>query len=70
MTVPAHFKPQQVQATKDACRIAGIQHNPILIKEPVAAALAYGMDNYKDQRKNVLVFDFGGGTLDITIMTV
>ncbi len=66
VTVPAYFNDDQRQATKDAGVIAGLEIIRI-INEPTAAALAYGLDKgSKEQR--VLVFDFGGGTLDVTIM--
>lgn len=66
ITVPAYFNDAQRQATKDAGAIAGLEVVRI-INEPTAAALAYGVDKAgKDER--ILVFDFGGGTLDVTIM--
>jgi len=65
ITVPAYFDDNQRQATKDAGQIAGLEVIRI-INEPTAAALAYGLDKEKEQK--VLVFDFGGGTLDVTIM--
>jgi molecular chaperone DnaK len=67
ITVPAHFNDAQRQATKDAGRIAGLEVLRI-INEPTAAALAYGMD--KLQNETVLVFDLGGGTFDVSILTV
>ena len=67
ITVPAYFNDAQRQATKDAGRIAGLEVKRI-INEPTAAALAYGMDKKKDQI--VAVFDFGGGTFDISILEV
>jgi molecular chaperone DnaK len=67
ITVPAYFNDAQRQATKDAGRIAGLEVKRI-INEPTAAALAYGMDKKKDQV--VAVFDFGGGTFDISILEV
>ena len=66
ITVPAYFNDNQRQATKDAGSIAGLEVVRI-INEPTAAALAYGLDNIKKSQK-VLVFDLGGGTLDVTIM--
>ncbi len=66
ITVPAYFDDNQRQATKDAGRIAGLDVVRI-INEPTAAALAYGLDKQGKEMK-VLVFDFGGGTLDVTIM--
>lgn len=66
ITVPAYFDDNQRQATKDAGTIAGLEVVRI-INEPTAAALAYGLDKSKKEEK-ILVFDFGGGTLDVTIM--
>jgi len=66
ITVPAYFNDNQRQATKDAGAIAGLEVVRI-INEPTAAALAYGLDNSKQSQK-ILVFDLGGGTLDVTIM--
>ncbi|CAI5448659.1 unnamed protein product [Caenorhabditis angaria] len=70
ITVPAYFNDSQRQATKDAATIAGL--NAIrIINEPTAAALAYGLDkNIKDDEKNVLIFDLGGGTFDVSILTI
>mmetsp|Transcript_16780 Transcript_16780/g.59537 ORF Transcript_16780/g.59537 Transcript_16780/m.59537 type:complete len:653 (-) Transcript_16780:192-2150(-) len=68
VTVPAHFNDQQRQATKDAGRIAGLDVLRI-INEPTAAAIAYGMDK-KEGEKNILVFDLGGGTFDVTLLTI
>ncbi|MEE8359242.1 MAG: molecular chaperone DnaK [Candidatus Hydrothermarchaeales archaeon] len=65
ITVPAYFNDNQRQATKDAGAIAGLDVVRI-INEPTAAALAYGLDKKDDQK--ILVFDFGGGTLDVTLM--
>jgi molecular chaperone DnaK len=65
ITVPAYFNDNQRQATKDAGTIAGLEVVRI-INEPTAAALAYGMD--KEGESTLMVFDFGGGTLDVTIM--
>jgi len=67
ITVPAHFNDAQRHATKDAGRIAGLEVLRI-INEPTAAALAYGMD--KLENETVLVFDLGGGTFDVSILTV
>ena len=67
ITVPAYFNDAQRQATKDAGRIAGLEVLRI-INEPTAAALAYGMD--KLENEVVLVFDLGGGTFDVSILTV
>ena len=66
ITVPAYFDDNQRQATKDAGTIAGLDVVRI-INEPTAAALAFGLDKAKQDMK-ILVFDFGGGTLDVTIM--
>lgn len=66
ITVPAYFNDNQRQATKDAGEIAGLEVVRI-INEPTAAALAYGLDK-GDEEKKILVFDLGGGTLDVTIM--
>ena len=68
MTVPAYFNDAQRQATKDAGAIAGLVVMRI-INEPTAAAIAYGMDK-KDGEKNVLVFDLGGGTFDVSLLTI
>ena len=66
ITVPAYFNDNQRQATKDAGKIAGLDVVRI-INEPTAAALAYGLDKAEKEQK-ILVFDLGGGTLDVTIM--
>jgi molecular chaperone DnaK len=66
ITVPAYFNDNQRQATKDAGEIAGLEVVRI-INEPTAAALAYGLDKSEKEQK-ILVFDLGGGTLDVTIM--
>ncbi|HEB37461.1 MAG TPA: molecular chaperone DnaK, partial [Thermoplasmatales archaeon] len=66
ITVPAYFDDNQRQATKDAGKIAGLEVLRI-INEPTAASLAYGLDKDKEEL-NILVFDLGGGTLDVTIM--
>ncbi len=66
ITVPAYFDDNQRQATKDAGTIAGLEVVRI-INEPTAAALAYGLDK-SEKEQTILVFDFGGGTLDVTIM--
>ena len=66
ITVPAYFDDNQRQATKDAGQIAGLEVVRI-INEPTAASLAFGLDKTKQDMK-ILVFDFGGGTLDVTIM--
>ncbi|MFB0552355.1 MAG: molecular chaperone DnaK [Phycisphaerae bacterium] len=67
ITVPAYFNDSQRQATKDAGKIAGLEVERI-INEPTAAALAYGVEKKKDQK--VAVFDFGGGTFDISILDI
>ena len=67
ITVPAYFNDAQRQATKDAGKIAGLQVERI-INEPTAAALAYGLDKKKDE--TIAVYDFGGGTFDISILQV
>jgi len=66
ITVPAYFDDNQRQATKDAGTIAGLEVMRI-INEPTAASLAFGLDKNKEDMK-IMVFDFGGGTLDVTIM--
>ncbi|MFW6028665.1 MAG: molecular chaperone DnaK, partial [Halanaerobiales bacterium] len=68
ITVPAYFTDSQRQATKDAGKIAGLNVLRI-INEPTAAALAYGLDK-QDQEHNILVYDFGGGTFDVSILEV
>jgi molecular chaperone DnaK len=67
ITVPAYFNDSQRQATKDAGRIAGLTVER-LVNEPTAAALAYGLDKKKDEE--IAVYDFGGGTFDISILEV
>jgi len=67
ITVPAYFNDAQRQATKDAGAIAGLEVVRI-INEPTAAALSYGLDKIQEKDQQVLVFDLGGGTLDVTIM--
>ena len=70
ITVPAYFNDSQRQATKDAGAIAGLEVLRI-INEPTAAAIAYGLDKTDDkQEKNILVFDCGGGTHDVSILTL
>ncbi|MAG45813.1 MAG: molecular chaperone DnaK [Nanoarchaeota archaeon] len=66
ITVPAYFDDDQRQATKDAGKIAGLDVVRI-VNEPTAASLAYGLDK-KEKEQKILVFDFGGGTLDVTVM--
>ena len=67
ITVPAYFNDAQRQATKDAGSIAGLEVIR-LVNEPTAACLAYGLDKIKSKDQQVLIFDFGAGTLDVTIM--
>jgi len=71
ITVPAYFNDSQRQATKDAGRIAGLNVLRI-INEPTAAAIAYGLDkkNASEEEKNVLIFDLGGGTFDVSLLTI
>ena len=67
ITVPAYFSDAQRQATKDAGKIAGLEVKRI-INEPTAAALAYGLDKYADQK--IMVYDLGGGTFDVSILEI
>ncbi|KAH9515506.1 hypothetical protein Btru_011190 [Bulinus truncatus] len=69
ITVPAYFNDSQRQATKDAGAIAGLNVLRI-INEPTAAALAYGLDKGHKGEKNVLIFDLGGGTFDVSILSI
>jgi len=69
VTVPAYFNDAQRQATKDAGAIAGLNVLRI-INEPTAAAIAYGLDNKGETEKNILVFDLGGGTFDVSLLTI
>ena len=69
ITVPAYFNDSQRQATKDAGAIAGLKVLRI-INEPTAAALAYGLDRMKEGEQNVLIFDLGGGTFDVSLLTL
>lgn len=69
ITVPAYFNDAQRKATKDAGKIAGLEVLRI-INEPTAAALAYGLQNKKEKEQNVLIFDLGGGTFDVSILTI
>jgi heat shock protein 5 len=68
ITVPAYFNDSQRQSTKDAGMIAGLNVLRI-INEPTAAAIAYGLDK-KDKERNILVFDLGGGTFDVSLLTI
>ena len=71
ITVPAYFNDQQRQATKDAGTIAGLNVLRI-INEPTAAALAYGLDakNPNNKERNVLIYDLGGGTFDVSLLNM
>ena len=69
VTVPAYFNDAQRQATKDAGHIAGLNILRI-INEPTAAAIAYGLDAKATQEKNVLIFDLGGGTFDVSVLSI
>merc|ERR1711912_170472 len=69
VTVPAYFNDSQRQATKDAGTIAGMNVMRI-INEPTAAAIAYGLDKKDAGEKNILIFDLGGGTFDVSILTI
>lgn len=69
ITVPAYFNDSQRQATKDAGTIAGLNVMRI-INEPTAAAIAYGLDKKGSGEKNVLIFDLGGGTFDVSLLTI
>jgi L1 cell adhesion molecule like protein len=69
VTVPAYFNDSQRQATKDAAAITGLNCLRI-INEPTAAAIAYGLDKNKDEDSNVLIFDLGGGTFDVSLLNI
>ena len=70
VTVPAYFNDSQKQATKDACYMAGLVCKQI-VNEPTAAAIAYGFEkSHGDTEKLCVVFDFGGGTLDISVLSI
>ena len=69
ITVPAYFNDAQRQATKDAGAIAGLNVLRI-INEPTAAAIAYGLDQKGKKEKTVLIFDLGGGTFDVSVLTI
>lgn len=69
ITVPAYFNDSQRQATKDAGQIAGLSVLRI-INEPTAAAIAFGLDKTTEKEKNVMIFDLGGGTFDVSILTI
>jgi L1 cell adhesion molecule like protein len=69
ITVPAYFNDSQRQATKDAGTISGLNVLRI-INEPTAAAIAYGLDRQSEKEKNILIFDLGGGTFDVSLLTI
>ena len=69
ITVPAYFNDSQRQSTKDAGVIAGLDVKRI-INEPTAGAIAYGLDKTSDGEKNILIYDLGGGTFDVTLLTI
>jgi molecular chaperone DnaK (HSP70) len=69
VTVPAYFNDSQRQATKDAGTISGMTVLRI-INEPTAAAIAYGLDKQVTGERNVLIFDLGGGTFDVSVLTI
>ena len=69
VTVPAYFNDSQRQATKDACIISGMECLRI-INEPTAAAIAYGLDKKSDKESTILIFDEGGGTHDLSVLTL
>merc|ERR1711977_281230 len=69
ITVPAYFNDSQRQATKDAGTISGLNVLRI-INEPTAAAIAYGLDKQSEQEKNILIFDLGGGTFDVSLLAI
>jgi L1 cell adhesion molecule like protein len=69
VTVPAYFNDSQRQATKDAGTISGLNILRI-INEPTAAAIAYGLDRQSEQEKNILIFDLGGGTFDVSLLAI
>ena len=72
VTVPAYFNKSQKQATSDACEIAGLNCMRI-INEPTAASIAYGLhiaDELMEEDRSIMVFDLGGGTLDISVLNI
>ena len=69
ITVPAYFNDSQRQSTKDAGMIAGLNVLRI-INEPTSAAIAYGLDNKENSEKNILIFDLGGGTFDVSLLNI
>ena len=69
ITVPAYFNDSQRQATKDAGQIAGLKVERV-INEPTAAGIAYGFDKRLDGEKTILIYDLGGGTFDVSLLTI
>merc|ERR1712013_597291 len=69
VTVPAYFNDSQRQATKDAGKISGLNVLRI-INEPTAAAIAYGLDKKQSGQEDVLIYDMGGGTFDVSLLTI
>jgi L1 cell adhesion molecule like protein len=69
VTVPAYFNDAQRQATKDAGSIAGLTISRI-INEPTAAAMAYGIEKKNYNQRNILIFDLGGGTFDVSVLSL
>ena len=69
ITVPAYFNDAQRNATKDAGKMAGLNVARI-INEPTAAAIAYGLDKKNEEEQNVLIYDLGGGTFDVSLLTI
>jgi molecular chaperone DnaK (HSP70) len=67
--VPAYFNDQQKNATKDAATLAKLNVLRV-ISEPTAAAVAYGIDRMSKKEKKVLIYDFGGGTLDVSVLSL
>ena len=69
VTVPAYFSDAQRQSTKDAGKIAGLNVLRI-INEPTAASIAYGLDKHEEKEKNILIYDLGGGTFDVSLLMI
>jgi len=69
VTVPAHFNGSQRRTTRDAGTVCGLNVLSV-VNEPTAAAIAYGLDKWSTEERNVLVFDLGGGTLDVTLLAI
>ena len=69
ITCPAYFNESQRQTTKDAGTIAGLNVMRI-INEPTAAAIAYGLDKKGDKERNIMIFDLGGGTFDVSLLSI